>query len=77
MSVLVINRKESRYEPIMYSVKIHDMLIDLAQRNYGIKDLKNFVRLRYAYGKDKTENFARYEYCYFVKPFLIDFVKNY
>ena len=46
----------------MYSVKIHDMLIDLAQRNYGIKDLKNFVRLRYAYGKDKTENFARYEY---------------
>lgn len=47
MSVLANNRKESRYEPIMLSVKIHEMLTELAQRNYGIKDLNHFVRMRY------------------------------
>ena len=62
MSVLANNRKESRYEPIMLSVKIHEMLTELAQRNYGIKDLNHFVRMRYAYGKDKTENFELYRY---------------
>lgn len=62
MSVLVINRKESRYEPIMHAVAIRDMLVELAQRNFGIKNLDHFVRMRYAYGKDKTENFERYRY---------------
>lgn len=62
MSVLAINRNESRYEPIKFSIKLHDMLNELAQRNFGIKDLNHFVRMRYAYGKDDTEDFARYRY---------------
>lgn len=62
MSVLVINRKESRYEALIYSEKVHDILIDLMQRGFGVKDIEQFVRVKYAYGKDKTENFAKYRY---------------
>lgn len=62
MSVLVADRKESKFEAIIYSEELHGMLIDLMQRNFGIKDLNHFVRVQYAYGKDKTEDFARYRY---------------
>lgn len=62
MSVLVSDRKESKFEAVTYSIELHDMLIELMQRGFGIKDLDQFVRIRYAYGKDNTENFAKYRY---------------
>ena len=62
MSVLVSDRKESRFEAITYSVELHDMLIELMQRGFGVKDLEHFVRMRYAYGKDETEDFSKYRY---------------
>lgn len=38
------------------------MLIELMQRSFGVKDLDQFVRMRYAYGKDDTEDFSKYRY---------------
>jgi hypothetical protein len=32
------------------------------QRSFGVKDLDHLVRVRYAYGKDETEDFAKYRY---------------
>lgn len=62
MSVLLGDRKESKFEAITYSVDIHDMLIELMQRSFGIKDLEHFVRMKYAYGDIQEEDFARYRY---------------
>ena len=45
MSVLVSDRKESKFEAITYSIELHDMLIDFMQRNFGVKDLDHFVRI--------------------------------
>lgn len=58
MSVLVSDRKESKFEAITYSIELHDMLIDFMQRSFGVKDLEHFVRVRYAYGDDATEDYA-------------------
>lgn len=52
MSVLVSDRTESKFEAITYSIELHDMLIDLMQRSFGVKDLDQLVRVRYAHGKD-------------------------
>lgn len=49
MSVLVSDRTESKFEAITYSVELHDMLIELMQRSFGVKDLDRLVRMRYAY----------------------------
>lgn len=62
MSVLVSDRKESKFEAITFSVDLHNMLIELMQRSFGVKDLDHFVRLQYAYGKDDREDFAKYQY---------------
>lgn len=62
MSVLVNDRKESKFEAITFATELHDMLIDLMQRGFGIRDLDHFVRLRYAYGKDPREDFAKYRF---------------
>ena len=62
MSVLASKRRESKFEAITYSVELHNMLLDLMQRNFGVKDLDHLVRVRYAYGKDETEDFAKYRY---------------
>ena len=62
MSVLVSDRTESKFEAITYSVELHDMLIELMQRSFGVKDLDRLVRMKYAYGKDTTEDFSRYRY---------------
>ncbi len=62
MSVLVSDRKESRYESIIYSVELHDMLLDLLSRNFGIKDLDHMVRMKYAYGQIESEDFPFYHY---------------
>lgn len=37
MSVLVSDRTESKFEAITYSIELHDMLIDLMQRSFGVK----------------------------------------
>ena len=55
MSVLVSDRTESKFEAITYSIELHDMLIELMQRSFGVKDLDRLVRMKYAYGKDTTE----------------------
>lgn len=62
MSVLVSDRKESKFEAIAHAIELHNMLIDLMQRGFGVKDLEHYVRLRYARGKDPEENFAKYRY---------------
>lgn len=62
MSVLVSKRRESKFEAVTYSIELHDMLLDLILRNFGVKDLDHLVRVRYAYGKDKMEDFAKYRY---------------
>ena len=45
MSVLVSDRTESKFEAITYSVELHDMLIELMQRSFGVKDLDRLVRM--------------------------------
>ena len=62
ISVLASKRKESKFEAITFSIDLHDMLLDLMQRSFGVKDLDHLVRVRYAYGKDETEDFAKYRY---------------
>lgn len=62
MSVLLSKRKESKFEAISYSIEIHDMLIDLMQRSFGVKNLEHFVRMRYVYGKDNVEEHAKYRF---------------
>lgn len=62
MSVLVSDRKPSKLEVETFSIEIRKMLIELMQRSFGIKDLDNFVRVRYAYGKDDKEDFSKYRY---------------
>lgn len=61
-SVLAVNRRESRIEPIIFSEKIHDMLIDLMRRNFGIKNADDFVRSQFAHGKITKEDFAYYRW---------------
>lgn len=39
MSVLLGDRKESKFEAITYSIELHDMLILLMQRGFGVKDV--------------------------------------
>jgi hypothetical protein len=62
MSVVASKRKESKFEAITYSVELHNMLMDFMLRDFGVKDLEHVVQIRYAYGKDATENFSRYRY---------------
>ena len=62
MSVLASKRKESKFEAITFSIDLHDMLVGFMQRSFGVKDLDHLVRVRYAYGKDETEDFAKYRY---------------
>lgn len=62
MSVLVSDRKESRFESITFSIELHNMLLDLLSRDFGIKDLDQLVRVNYAYGRIKSEDFPFYHY---------------
>lgn len=60
MSVLVSDRKESRTEAIVFAEELHDMLIELMQRSFGIKDMEQFVRMEYAHGKLGSEDVDYY-----------------
>lgn len=62
MSVIVSNRKLSRLEVITYSVEVHKLIVDLMQRSFGVRDVDQFVRVRYAYGKEDKEDFGKYRY---------------
>jgi Ser-tRNA(Ala) deacylase AlaX len=62
MSVLVSDRKESKFEAVTYSIELHAMLTELMQRGFGIGDPDNLVRMRYAHGKDDKEDFSKYRY---------------
>ena len=59
MSVLVSDRTESKFEAITYSIELHDMLIDFMQHGFGVKSVDDYVRLRYAYGKEDREKFSK------------------
>lgn len=72
MSVLVSDRKESKFEAITFSIELHNMLIELMQRGFGVKDLEHFVRVRYAYGKDDKEDFSKYRYLMYNFKMRID-----
>ncbi|MFI3173724.1 MAG: hypothetical protein R3Y53_00810 [Bacillota bacterium] len=62
MSVVVSKRNESRLEAIVYSLELHDQLITLMQRSFGVKDIDQLVRVRYATGQDNKEDFETYRY---------------
>ena len=62
MSVLVSDRKESKFEAITYSVELRSLLIELMQRGFGIKDINAVARRRYVIRKDDIENPAKYIY---------------
>jgi hypothetical protein len=62
MSVLLSKRKESRYEAIVYADEIHDMLVVFMKSGFGVKDLEHYVRIKYAYGDDSTEDLEKYRY---------------
>jgi phosphoenolpyruvate carboxylase len=55
MSVLAIDRKESKLEAITFSAEVHNMLIELMQRSFGVKNTERLVRKRYACGDDVSE----------------------
>lgn len=61
MSVLVSKRTESKFEAIIHSVELHDMLIELIQRNFGVKDIEKFVRTRFVYSVEEDE-YAKHRY---------------
>lgn len=60
MSVLASKRRESRFEVLVFADELRRMFTEFAQRDFGVKDVDQLVRVRYACGKDKIENFARY-----------------
>lgn len=60
MSVLVSDRKESQFEVIVHADELRNMMIELAHRRFGIKDLEHLVRVQYAYGKLKSEDIEYY-----------------
>lgn len=60
MGVLLSDRNESRFEPIVFSIEIHNMLIELMQRDFGVKDLEHIVQRRYAIGVDDIEDYGKY-----------------
>ena len=62
MSVLKSKRKESKYEPVTYSEELHDMLLELIQHDFGVKNLEHFVRQRFYAGEADPNDFWQYYY---------------
>lgn len=50
MSVLASKRKQSRFEVIVNAVSIHDMLLDLMAREFGLRKASSLVRKRNSAG---------------------------
>ena len=66
MSVLVSKRRESKLEVLVHAIQLQQELTKLIQRNFGIRDIHKIVRRKYAFGKEKTENYEEY-ICLMVK----------
>jgi len=62
MSVIVSDRKESRFEAVTFSLELHDMLIGLMQRGFCVKDLSCLVRERYRLGRNANEDYDFYRF---------------
>lgn len=62
MSVLAAKRRESRFEAIAYSCELHDMLIEFMHRGFGVKDVDQVVRLKYARGHIDNEDFGYFRF---------------
>ncbi len=63
MSVIAAKRKESDIEALTFAEgELYDKVVDLMQRNFGVRDIDHFVRVRYAYGLDSAEDFGKYRY---------------
>lgn len=70
MSVLACNRRQAKLQVYTSAVELGEIIISLAQRNFGIKDIDEIVRIKYAYGKETKEDFAKY------RQLLHDFKKQ-
>lgn len=62
MSVVVGKRKPSSREVLILPDKIDDLLLRLMQQSFGVKDVDQFVRVQYAYGRIEKEDFPWYRY---------------
>ena len=60
MSVIKAKRKESRFEVLVHADNVHDMLLELMQRDFGIKDLAILVRKKYLFGKTQESDYKYY-----------------
>ena len=60
VSVLVSKRRESKLEVLVHAIRLQQELTKLIQRNFGIRDIHRIVRRKYAFGKEKTENYEKY-----------------
>lgn len=73
MSVLWADRTKSRWEVGYHAEQLHDMLREFMIRDFGIKDLRHYAQLRYAYGQDETENYGKYLFMIFNHKKNLDF----
>lgn len=62
MSVLLTKRNKSHLDVLVNADTIHDQLIELMQRNFGIRNMEHFVRVQYVFGKIDSEDLPRYMY---------------
>lgn len=60
MSVIKAKRKPSRFEVLVHANNLHDMMLELMQRNYGVKDVKHLVRKKYLFSKEQEDQYAFY-----------------
>lgn len=60
MSVLKARRQESKLEVLVSAEELHKMLIDLIQRDFGLKNPTNFFRKRYERGDSQDVAAAKY-----------------
>lgn len=60
--VVVSRRTESKFEAVVYVTELNDMLIELMQRGFGVKNLDHYVRVKFAYGDIKKEDFDHYHW---------------
>lgn len=55
MSVLVVDRGQSRLEVVTLAEDIHEMLVDFMQHGFGVKDYDKYVRAKYKANKCDKE----------------------
>lgn len=60
MSVKVADRNESKCEAVWNATVLKAEIHDLCIRDFGVKDVNQLVRLKYAYGVEDEENFEKY-----------------